>query len=96
MFVPFTEIAPLACTEAKSTCPAFVTVRLASFVVLPTAPESVTVPVSASRVSVCAPCTVEVNVMSPSVPVPSLSLSTLTLAARSTGPVNVTLPPSVS
>ena len=100
MFVPVTEIAPDTATVFRSIMKPL-TVRLVSLVVPPTAPCRVTAPPSsASRSSDCDPAvaafTVEVNAMSPSVPSSSLSLSTLTLACRSTGPVKVMSPSSLS
>ena len=80
LVVPLTEIAPADVTEARSTCAAFVTVRLSSFVVPPTAPVSVTSPPSASSVSDCEPAVsasiVELKLMSPSDVSLSASLST--------------------
>ena len=99
MFVPVTEIAPLDVTDARSTWAAFVTVRLFSFFVPPTAPESVTEPPSASSVSDCEPAVaasiVELKLMSPSDVSLSASLSTLTSVVRSTAPVKVMSPSSL-
>ena len=62
----------------------------------PTTPCRSTAPPPASSVNVLAPFTVEVKVMSPSVASSSLSLSTVVLTARSTGPVKVMAPSSLS
>ena len=85
---------PLSVTAARVTF-ALVIVRFVSAVVPPTAPCRSTAPVSASSVSECAPSIVEVKVMAPSVVSVFLSLSTLTLTVRSTGPVKVMAPSSL-
>ena len=96
MFVPVTEIAPVAATAARSICPPL-TVRLASAVAPPAAPCRFTAAVSASRVSAKPPSIVEVKVIEPSVPSSSASLSTDTAAvARVTAPVKLMLPSSLS
>ena len=91
MFVPVTEIAPVAATEARSICPPL-TVKLESLVVPPTAPEKVTEPVSASSVSAYAPSMVEPKMILPSVVLLLLSLSTVALAPRVTASSNVMFP----
>ncbi len=83
---------PLVRTLCRLIVSAEVTVRLVSAVPPPTAAPRETAPVPAVRVSACALLIVLVplNVMFPSA-VPSVSI--VTPAPNSTGPVNNTLPP---
>ena len=77
--------------------------RLLSFLVPPTAPESVTLPVPAVSVSdsgvlpdpVVVASIVELKLMSPSVPSSFWSLLTVTLVSRSTAPVKLMSPSSL-
>ena len=86
--MPSMSITPAVATVFRSICPPS-TVRLESAVVPPTAPCRSAAPVFASSVSVRALpllSIVEVNSMLPAVEVLFASLSTLTLACRSTAP----------
>ena len=81
-------VSPPPSVTAFSETAAPVIVRSSSFFVPPAAPESVTSPVAASSVSdsppTVLPFTVELNVMSPSVELPSVSIvmSAPTITAR--------------
>ena len=101
VIVPAVDVSvsvPPSVTAARVMSSAVI-VRLFSFRVPPTAPWRSTSPVLASSVSDWVPAVaasiVEVKVMSPSVVSSFLSLSTVTLACRSTGPVKVILPLSL-